>query len=60
MIVFIVNTLNVMFAILWSLALYGVWSSKKDLAVPYSDPLESLLLVVLPMSAVLHIVNCFV
>lgn len=57
---YIVNTLNIAFALLCFGALAGVWYSKRDYGGTWDCPIENSLAGVVTGAGVLSIINCFI
>ena len=60
MIGFIVNTFNILLALLCCTALVGAWITKHDAGDPFDCPVENSVIATVIGTAVLSIVNCFI
>jgi len=58
--IYVVNTLNIIFAALCCTALGGAWYAKRDSGGTWDCPIENSVIGVVASAAVLAIINCFI
>lgn len=58
--IYVVNTLNIAFAVLCCIALAGAWYAKRDSGGAWDCPIENSVIGAVAGAAALAIVNCFI